>query len=355
MRATRSVLPILAGAAIVMSLSCEWIADLDVKQCSKDADCGKYGDQYAGYACQDDVCVDFKCTDDASCRARGGAYADNICDATEKMCVAPECKMDMECQGDDGSPTATCNLGRCVDETWGCLKAPEVDAPETLNFQGPVIDFSFGHDRVKVPGARALLCRSSPPGCMPPVKTAVSDSNGLVKIKIDNVLPGGFDGYIRIEAEGFMPTEFPFPRPLRRDFVITDSSPMAVLTVDTINSFTAYFESQGLVFDAAEKALITLRLYDCQDKPANNLRLTTNGSAAARFYITDDAFAPDLDSSGTDEAGIGGLANVDPGYQTISVIYNPTGKELFHFRILSAKATFVLGFIHAKDVRSADD
>jgi hypothetical protein len=345
------------GAASLASLSCTLVSDWDeIKQCSKDADCAKYGSQYAGYACQDDICVEVTCAGadeaaaDKSCRDRGGAYADNICE--DQMCVEPECKKDEECL--DTAPTATCEQGRCVDKVWGCLQAPEPAAsPDKLKFQGPVIDFSLTGSRQRLKNGVGKLCRANPPGCATPALTRAIDSEGILSINMTNVLPVGFDGYVRIEVPNFMPTEFYFPRPLRRNFVVEDSTPLAMLTPATIDAFTGFF--QGVTIDPDETALITLRLFDCQDNPASNLRLAISDSPQARFYITDEQFSPNLTASATDEAGIAGLANVQEGYQTISVIYNPTGKELYHFTVRTNKRTFVMGFIHAQDVRAADD
>lgn len=346
--ARRSVLGIAAGAAIVSSLSCTLVADLDVKQCSKDSDCGKYGDQFAGYACQDEICVDFKCSDDASCRARGGTYADNIC--VEQECVAPECKMDMECS--ETGPTATCKSGRCVDEVWGCLNdPPPADAPKTLKFEAPVIDFVTRNPTTMT---RAFLCRSSPPGCNPPVSGPHGlNAMDLLSIPINNVGATGFDGYIRVEAEGELPLLFVFPRPLRNDFVVDSTKPLALIRPGTIDQFSVLFP--GVMVDEDTTGLITLRLFDCLDRPAANLRLALNTSMGERFYVTDAEFKPDVDAVATDEAGIAGLMNVPPGLQTINVIYNPTNEELFHFRAYTQAATFTLGFVYAKDVRTADD
>jgi hypothetical protein len=352
--ARRSVLGLAAGAAIVTSLSCTLVADLDVKQCSKDADCAKYGDQFAGYACQDEICVDFKCSDDASCRVRGGTYADSIC--VEQECVAPECKMDMECSA--AGPTATCKSGRCVDELWGCLNdPPPADSPKTLKFEGPLIDFAT---RTPTVNTRAFLCRSSPPGCNPPVSGPHGlNTNGILSIPINGVETTGFDGYVRIEADNpdtmmpELPMLFVFPRPLRQPFVVDGTRPLAMIRPGTIDQFSVLFP--GVMVDEATTGLITLRLFDCLDQPAANLRLALNNSMGERFYVTDSEFKPDVDAVATDEAGIAGLMNVLPGLQTINVIYNPTGEELFHFRAYTQAATFTLGFVYAQDVRTADD
>jgi hypothetical protein len=343
----------MAGAASVTSLSCTLVADLDVKQCSKDADCGKYGDQYAGYACQDEVCVDFKCSDDASCRARGGTYADDICNE-DKECVPPLCTMDTECTG--AGPTATCKSGRCVDEVWGCLKdPPPADAPKTLTFEAPVIDFSTRQPTVNT---RAFVCR--PPNCDPPVSGPHAlDSQGKLSITLEDVGSTGFDGWIRVEADNPMtmepelPLVFVFPRPLRENFVVDASRPLALIRPGTIGAFSALFPDVSI--DEETTALVTLRLFDCLDRPAANLRLNLAVPRMERFYVTDAAFQPDTTAVATDEAGIAGLMNVTPGLQTINVIYNPTGEELFHFRAFTQARTFTLGFVFAQDVRSGDD
>jgi hypothetical protein len=345
MRARRTVAAAMViGAGAVAGLSCTLVSDLDVKQCTRDADCGNYGPQYEGYACSDEICVKFQCTDDASCRARGGNYANTICESQE--CVPGECTSDAQCE--EAGPTAACTFGRCVDEAWGCLfdgsTLPE--ANPTVKWEAPVLGF---FSRELPDNTRAFVCRRADTLCMDPYSGPhVPRSDGVVSITIDKVPKSGFDGYVRIEADGHLPLEFQFAKPLRKDFIADETSAMIMLPPGTVDLFGTQVMRD---FDEANSALMTLRLFDCQDRPARDLRLTAEPSATELFFSADQTFVAMIDAQATDENGIGGLAKIAPGIQTISVIHNPTGTELFNFGVGTRAATLVLGFLHATDIR----
>src|SRR5688572_7953270 len=80
--------------------------------CEIAEDCRSSGDAIP--VCEKGRCVPFVCSDDASCHARGPAFANHVCE--QQQCVLGECTSDAECQ--DERPTATCGGGRCADPAY---------------------------------------------------------------------------------------------------------------------------------------------------------------------------------------------------------------------------------------------
>jgi hypothetical protein len=229
--------------------------------------------------------------------------------------------------------------------TWGCVFDDErpTATKTTLTFRAKLVDF---RDRMPPDDMLAYVCRRADPTCTSRDGPFELDDEGFINLTFENVPSTGFDGFIRFEATGVMPLEFQFASPLVRDFSVGEEAPLVMVPSSAIDSFAALL---GMDFDSETSSLMTMRLFDCEGKPAPGLSLTASTSPEAIFYSADSTFLPTVGADATDENGIGGLANVKPGLPIIGIVHHETNTELFNFRLSSQATTLILTFVYAQD------
>jgi hypothetical protein len=349
-RAVRCGAPVLAAFAWLSG--CTVINKWDVEQCKKDHDCGKHGAQYSDYVCVDNLCRAFlSCTSDAQCQTRGGSLKDYIC--SDQKCVAPDCTTNDDCLEDSDRPTAVCMAGRCADPNWGCLDSnDEPSSPPTIKFTTAVQDLNT---RKAPAGMKAFVCASTDKACASPIAGPfqATDTAGNISFSITGLTPVGFAGFIKFTSTNDLPLEFQFVKtPLTHDFTSPPTTPFAMVPPHTMEMFGVL---AGKDVDETNSALLVMRVYDCEDKPAAGIKLTAtraNSTLDQTFFFTsDDTYMPNVDATATDTNGVAGLANVPKGSSTINVIHAASGYKLYDFSLTANPSTFILVFIHAKDIR----
>ncbi len=346
-----TLLAVVSGASTV---ACSQLADFDLKQCTKDADCAKANvsddagvetmytcDTKAHVCVAEDKPVNTGCSMDADCRDRGPGTESNICE--NNMCVGPECTGNAACATKLGTSAAICQKNRCEDPVWGCLDDDPPAPKAKFNFSAVVIDLNTN----PVAGAVAESCRPMPgTGCGAltggPVAT---DAQGKVMFDV-TAGTRGFDGLFRVEADGLIPLEFHTLGLVSRDVAITDQAPLVMVPTGTIHNFGLL---GGKDIDESTSAIITMRFYDCMDRPAEGLFIDPRGSPNSFFFSSGESFTPNVDATGTSEQGIGGVVNLNPGLETLDIIDVESQRVLYTFPIYVHANTTLLAYVHAKD------
>jgi hypothetical protein len=342
----------LSGASAV---ACSQLADFDLKQCTKDADCQKANvtddagvettytcDTKAHVCVAPDVPVDTTCMKDADCRNRGTGTESDICE--NNTCTNPECTGNASCVTKLGTNAAICQNNRCEDPVWGCLfdDAELPAAKAKFKFSALVIDLAGN----PVAGAVAESCRPMPGmGCGTltggPVAT---DTEGKVGFDV-TAGTRGFDGLFRVEADGLIPLEFHTLGVVREDLSITEAAPLVMVPTGTIHNFGLLGDKD---IDESTSAIITMRFYDCMDRPAPGLFIDPLGSPNSFFFSSGESFTPKVDATGTSEEGIGGVVNLNPGLETLNITDVESQRVLYSFPIYVHANTTLLAYVHAK-------
>lgn len=332
-------LALVSGAALASG--CLLVTDLDVRQCRKDGDCAKLGAQYIDYLCRDQVCEPFRCERDEECTSKTGLEGSSCVDGA---CIQPECTKDADCSSE--SPTSSCSDGQCVDPQWGCLRdrADKSEAKPSITFGAQILDF---YSRKPPRNTKAFVCRLADPTCETPTAGPyVPDADGFVSFVIGDVPPTGFDGYVRFTADDELPLEYQFTTPAKSDFIATAATPFTMLPPGALTALGSF---AGVEVDEESSAVLAARLYDCNGDRAAGLRLTAKPSTDAVFYASDQNYVATANAEQTDDYGTGGLINLSPGVQTISVVHVASNSTLFEFRMPVRPKTFILSFVSAQD------
>jgi hypothetical protein len=337
----------LCAGLVAPATACTLVQDFDVKQCSKDKPCSELGEAYADYECVSNVCVqpvDRPCSEDVDCQDRGAGTENNLCE--NMSCVAPECTSNEACIEQLNTDDAVCTNGRCEDPVWGCLfDGHDVPTAKTkLTVGVPVIVYPAQTPAVDTLGD---ACLSSPPNCPVPIQGNVEPEDGRFEFTLQGVSTRGFGGFLRFQKEGYLPLQYRFFRPLLGDLEVSTDSPLVLLQEGTIANFGILV---GQTIDEETSAMITMRFYDCTGAPAAGLRVNAERSPMTFFYKSNDRYEPTTNVEATDEYGIGGLANLSQGDETLTVVQISTGRQLYSFPLTIVGGTFYLAFVHAKDI-----
>jgi hypothetical protein len=92
-----------------------------------------------------------------------------------------------------------------------------------------------------------------------------------------------------------------------------------------------------------------MRFYDCMDRPASGLFIDPRKSPNSFFFSSGEGFTPVVNATSTGEEGIGGVVNLDPGLETLTVTEVKSGRELYSFPIWVHANTTLLAHVHAND------
>jgi hypothetical protein len=222
------------------------------------------------------------------------------------------------------------------------LPVPDPAIPG-FGFLIPVVDFA--NPPTPVMGLTIQVCQINDFNCnnpVPPelVQVRQPDPTRLY-INLLN-LPYGFDGYLRMNAPGYIQNEYYFLGPIVGDpdgeTILADAIGMPRLT--TVETF---FESfGGGVQRDPTKGLIAMRIFDCgelQRRRAAGVRLEmlADSSTALGFTILNGQLAsastPPLE---TDARGVAGFANVTPAVVALEGVLS--GNRRFGYAAVTVRA-----------------
>jgi hypothetical protein len=198
-----------------------------------------------------------------------------------------------------------------LPENWACLESNQppmvpADPNRVLTFTGFVFDY---RSVMPLPTATLKTCIVTDVACvdgitkgivMPPQREGLPPS-------MTAPLPYGFEGFFRLEAEGYIPYDYFLGGPMVADVLATQ--PFNMISQSSLQEFSVGLGADPAVIASA--GVLGLQVFDCNNDPAADvtLRLTDLDSRpsllAAQAWAAVDRI-PVLNRP-TDNDGIGGF------------------------------------------------
>ncbi|HKU39153.1 MAG TPA: hypothetical protein VJR89_13425 [Polyangiales bacterium] len=236
--------------------------------------------------------------------------------SSAKICVAPKQE-----ERDAGSMDA----GPPLPQRWQCIREEKKefipDANKKVMLRMDVVDVAM--PTVVPKDLTASACTQGDVECLRPVADHVAPGNdGFLEIP----LPHGFEGFVKIEAPGFIPGLSYDNRPYLDS--VTTSGPAliqpAVLEVISSNS--------GLGGDP-NLALAFLEVRDCNDAAGDGVSFEPLGDNMPFYFqgqlpsrdLTATMVTPQL-GAGREPRAIGGFSSLKQGYTSFKAVLPETGE-----------------------------
>lgn len=246
-------------------------------------------------------------------------------DPTVDTCISTGvCEEDNEVTEDSGldpDPSTT---------PWGCLTnpyRPPAERPENVLFAMAVVDFNNPSAEVAIPGLNIQVCQPSDLTCAQPL-TGTPQMPGPIRV-LQMVpdqppplflvgLPFGFNGYLRLNAPGFLQTEYYFFGELGLNFegLGTESMPPLVrgetITLPQEDRIAEFFDAITRTPRDVDTGIVALRTFDCQGNRAADvsLEILSDTTGDEIPWVFSQGYP--LRDTKTDSQGVAGFANLSP-------------------------------------------
>jgi hypothetical protein len=215
----------------------------------------------------------------------------------------------------DANPGASYRFdGALVRARWDC----EVREPAPLANTGPgpeTIDYLvsvLGSESGGVPHDLSVLaCRSDDAECNAPAPSSVTppDVEGATSLRV--TLPAGFDGYLRLDAPGYVRTEHYFGGPLSAAIDGAASVRGDPIRLYTDDEWQAWFDDLG-VARQPDTGAVFVRAIDCGGRPSEGIRVSLS-AVGDQWVMRNGARVQDEQRAlPTDSSGLSGFLNVSP-------------------------------------------
>jgi hypothetical protein len=276
----------LVGCALLLSApslagGCTFAVDVSGLQCQSDADCTSLGADYEGARCE-----------------------------------ANECRQ-QALRGDE------------AEDGWACVGRVRYEAPTAPEaiVRVELVDLI---DSRPVAGVRAEVCRKADLDCAAPIGGAVSDDAGRFEVRVPTVDQAtgvdGFNGYLKVEGEGYMPLLYFSNPPVMGDQ--GERVPLVPLSV-----FGSLVASTGLPALSPGRGAINFIALDCDDLEVPDVRFDLDQRGDARpYYLVGGV--PSGQLTDTDRSGVGGFVDVQPGIHIAHAFRHESGDEIARVSVL---------------------
>lgn len=315
-------------------------------------DGGKADAAIAGKACgisdhlsrDCDACIRSNCCDLAAACGKGTACAKDLL-----LPIAPTAEPSA-----DFEPLLGCMQDNCDDAcgvSWGCLDKYSWPVPsDAYDIPIRVVDFAAS-PLVPVPDVTVDACQSVDPGCgSGKARSAVSDSNGDVKLSVTNT----FDGYFELSGGGYAASTVQWSEPVYRiagfdQPLLTDSAIQALAIVTGVHTSgdQPFDPNVGHVIFHMQNCLPSKYL-EREGPPhaeAIGVSVTFDPSdGASPTFYTDKASNVSLSLRSTTSDGYGGVFNLPARAVTVTARDATSDRELATSTIVIRPAT--LGFMN---------
>jgi hypothetical protein len=160
-------------------------------------------------------------------------------------------------------------------------------------------------------GVSIVACTPDDPGCMAPQPSPViTDDAGVAGLKV----PGNFNGFYYLTKTEFMP-ELLFPS---AHLLASDQNahyPVTLLSNASIMSLSSAFGIMSGA-DGGPQGILLVTQFDCQDRHAANVAITTSPSGGATLYTTNGF--PSNGATATSVDGQGAILDLPTGPVTVT-------------------------------------
>jgi hypothetical protein len=250
-----------------------------------------------------------QCSTAADCSARGPAFANSVCVAN--VCTT----RNVGDAGDAGEAGAT--------GPWACLSQPSAPTDPNRQVDVKLVTFDSLHpfttggnadggddltlvSYTPLAGVAVAACTPDDPSCTAAQTSVVNtDDSGVAALKV----PGNFNGFYYLTKTDFMP-ELLFPS---AHLLASDRSvhyPATILSNTNIAALSSSFGimSQGAGTDAGPGGILLVTQFDCNDRHAANVAITTSPAGSTVLYTTGGIPSKALTATSADgEAAILGM------------------------------------------------
>jgi hypothetical protein len=220
--------------------------------------------------------------------------------------------MDCTARGFTG---AACTNNVCVtppDPIWGCLGhvvEPTPDPTKTVTITEKLTDTA----QSPVTNATVDICAKLDPSCVMMdanyPKGLTPDATGSVTFTVIQ----GFDGFVRVTAPNFMPSQVYVGRP-----IVTQPAVKSVRLIQT-SEYSILAGTAKLTPDPTRGTAI-LYAVDCSSNPASgaSFSVSTTDSMSALFYLINQFPTLPPSATATDVDGFGGVFNLPTGASLVT-------------------------------------
>jgi hypothetical protein len=288
-------------------------------------------------------CEAARCSAECGLSCGGYTYPSGVCaSCAEQRCCAPatDCALDAECaayvfcaracSGDSaclgdcnsrhpsgialaqpfGTCTSTACGAVCGSHSWDCVGSVQWPPPGgATTLRLVVTDFLKGTPLV---GLTATACNRVDADCtLSPIATKATNLDGVVEFDFAST----FDGYVQVTGAAIQQALLFLPHPITGDF----TQSWSILSGD---EYTQLAPLIGHTLDPARGHVI-VQTRDCLGAtPAGlTLRAAPSDQATVVFYVAQGL--PDKAAMHTDGSGVGGIANLLPGFVTVEALIAP--------------------------------
>lgn len=227
--------------------------------------------------------------------------------------------------------------------------------PPLVSYVTAIVDFTNPNPDVAPPNLTILVCQSTDVDCEEPVPSIATPIPGAVGAARSILMPYGLDGYLRLQAEGYVRQEYYFGGPMigapspeyptgevteievpaqaapllqvpagtRLPAAVVRGEPIVMLRESQANAFFTDLAGPDAVRDP-QAGLLAVRTIDCDGARAGGISLDLNADPGAGFgFVVTQNNIPRASNptnpAGTTESrqGGAGFANIPPS------VYSP--------------------------------
>ncbi len=141
--------------------------------------------------------------------------------------------------------------------------------------------------------------------------------------QVEATLPAGFDGYLELTSPDITPALLFVTKPVWEDTVV-----QSIVPVVSPAGFEGIAQAVGTTLNLVDMGHTYALASDCQDAPAEGVRLEIDKKNAQTtgYYMINNA--PVATAPSTDAAGSGGFLNLDPGFAKITGFVAASGARI---------------------------
>jgi hypothetical protein len=237
--------------------------------------------------------------------------------------------------GGDGAGAGGGDNGPAPNPAWDCLGTspeplePLSPQPQVVTYAVPIVDFA--NPPTPPAGLVIQVCQSNDTNCASPVPHMEVQVDPMRPFIIGITIPYQLDGYLTLEAPGYVPTEYYFGGPMigsldRRPVVVGEAIPMLrQATMDTLFDDVRETRAPGT-------GVLAIRTIDCRGIRAAGVQLEPIDEVGFQWTLLSNI--PRNGDEPTDGRGVGGFGNVVPG---VIAVQGKVGEDAFGRTALRVK------------------
>lgn len=247
------------------------------------------------------------------CAAPNGACSSRVLSVLTVLVLSNACTKFASEDDTPGDTSSQLLVEGAPGTDWSCVTdapAPPVTIDDTRSLTYGLSVVNFVGD-MPLPGVQVRTCYRADVACASPaVGPLLTDDNGSVSISLFE----GFNGYLELTSERFLPTLVFFPDAWSLELLgQLEQVPIALLAPEALVAFGA---SARVPLDVTA-GIVTMNTFDCGGPFAPGVRLELDSEGIAYAFVDD---LPVPNQNVTSAQGNAGFVNVPPGIVVVTAL-----------------------------------